>query len=187
MKGLAKLGPGAENVGIVERDEPEVCAGHVVIAVRTAGICGTDIHIVDDEFRSWPPVTMGHEICGVVEQIGDGVEGRAFRPRRLGNVLLDVRRLRLLPLRPREPLPRTPLDRIRQRRGVRTAAARPGEGSAPGAGVADRRGRSADRAARLRLQLPARPACRLSRRRRARRRPRPDRVAHRSGRQGVRR
>ncbi len=74
MKGLAKLGPGAENVGIVERDEPEVCAGHVVIAVRTAGICGTDIHIVDDEFRSWPPVTMGHEVCGVVEQIGDGVE-----------------------------------------------------------------------------------------------------------------
>jgi L-iditol 2-dehydrogenase len=74
MKGLAKLAPGPENVGIIERDEPAVSSGHVVLAVRTAGICGTDIHIVDDEFRSWPPVTMGLEVCGVVEQIGDGVE-----------------------------------------------------------------------------------------------------------------
>lgn len=74
VKGLAKLGPGRENVAVVERDEPVVCPGHVVIAVQAAGICGTDIHIVDDEFRSWPPVTMGHEVCGVVEQIGDGVD-----------------------------------------------------------------------------------------------------------------
>jgi L-iditol 2-dehydrogenase len=81
MKGLAKLGPGSENVGIVERDEPVVRAGHVVLAVRAAGICGTDIHIVDDEFRSWPPVTMGHEVCGVVERIGDGVESALLSAR----------------------------------------------------------------------------------------------------------
>jgi L-iditol 2-dehydrogenase len=74
MKGLAKLGPGPENVGIVERDEPAAVPGHVFLAVRAAGICGTDIHIIDDEFRSWPPVTMGHEVCGTVEQIGAGVD-----------------------------------------------------------------------------------------------------------------
>ena len=74
MKGLAKLGPGPENVGIVERAEPAAGPGYAVLAVRTAGICGTDVHIVDDEYRSWPPVTMGHEVCGVVEQIGAGVE-----------------------------------------------------------------------------------------------------------------
>lgn len=45
-----------------------------MIAVEAAGICGTDIHIVDDEFRSWPPVTMGHEVCGVVVEAGAGVD-----------------------------------------------------------------------------------------------------------------
>jgi L-iditol 2-dehydrogenase len=48
--------------------------GYVVLAVEAAGICGTDLHIVDDEFRSWPPVTMGHEVCGVVAELGDGVD-----------------------------------------------------------------------------------------------------------------
>lgn len=74
MKGLAKLGPGSESVGLVERDEPMVTPGHVVLGVRAAGVCGTDIHIIDDEFRSWPPVTMGHEVCGIVEQVGPGVD-----------------------------------------------------------------------------------------------------------------
>jgi L-iditol 2-dehydrogenase len=73
--GLAKLAPGRENVGLVERPEPVARPGHVVLEVEAAGICGTDLHIVDDEFRSWPPVTMGHEVCGVVSQLGDGVTG----------------------------------------------------------------------------------------------------------------
>lgn len=42
--------------------------------MQAAGICGTDLHIVDDEFRSWPPVTMGHEVCGVVAAVADDVD-----------------------------------------------------------------------------------------------------------------
>lgn len=74
VQGLTKLALGAENVRLTERPEPRVLPGHVVLAVRAAGICGTDIHIVDDEFRSWPPVTLGHEVCGVVAELGDGVD-----------------------------------------------------------------------------------------------------------------
>jgi L-iditol 2-dehydrogenase len=73
MDGLTKIAAGPENVGITERPEPVVTPGHVVLAVEAAGICGTDLHIVDDEFRSWPPVTMGHEVCGVVSELGEGV------------------------------------------------------------------------------------------------------------------
>jgi L-iditol 2-dehydrogenase len=73
VKGLAKLAPGPENVALVERPEPVAGPGHVVLEVEAAGICGTDLHIVDDEFRSWPPVTLGHEVCGVVSELGDGV------------------------------------------------------------------------------------------------------------------
>ena len=74
MLGLTKLAPGRESVELVERPEPVVRPGHVVLTVTAAGICGTDIHIVDDEYRSHPPVVMGHEVCGVVAEVGEGVD-----------------------------------------------------------------------------------------------------------------
>jgi L-iditol 2-dehydrogenase len=72
--GLTKLAPGHGNVALAERPEPTARPGHVVLDVFAAGICGTDIHIYDDEFPSRPPVTMGHEVSGVVAELGDGVE-----------------------------------------------------------------------------------------------------------------
>jgi L-iditol 2-dehydrogenase len=72
--GLAKLAPGAGNVGLAERPEPSAAPGHVVLEVAGAGICGTDLHIFDDEFPSEPPVTMGHEVSGVVAELGEGVD-----------------------------------------------------------------------------------------------------------------
>jgi L-iditol 2-dehydrogenase len=77
MLGVAKTAPGVGNVALVERPEPVVRAGHVVLEVTGAGICGTDLHIWDDEFPSEPPVTMGHEASGVVREVGEGVEGWA--------------------------------------------------------------------------------------------------------------
>jgi L-iditol 2-dehydrogenase len=72
--GVAKLAPGPGNVALVERPEPRARPGHVVLDVAAAGICGTDLHIVDDEFPSRPPVTLGHEVSGVVASLGDGVD-----------------------------------------------------------------------------------------------------------------
>jgi len=74
VKGLTKIAPGPENVGLTVREAPRAIPGYVVLDVQAAGICGTDIHIVDDEFRSWPPVTMGHEVCGIVAEAGEGVD-----------------------------------------------------------------------------------------------------------------
>ena len=74
MLGVAKLAPGPGNVALVERPEPAARPGHVVLGVVAAGICGTDLHIVDDEFPSHPPVTLGHEVSGVVATLGDGVD-----------------------------------------------------------------------------------------------------------------
>jgi L-iditol 2-dehydrogenase len=42
--------------------------------VQAAGICGTDLHIYYDEYRSWPPVVLGHEVAGCVAEVGSGVE-----------------------------------------------------------------------------------------------------------------
>ncbi len=66
MLGLTKLAPGAGNVGLSERPEREPGAGEALLEVRAAGICGTDLHIEAGEYPSVPPVTMGHEVCGVV-------------------------------------------------------------------------------------------------------------------------
>ncbi len=74
MRGLAKLAPGRGNVGLVERPERQPGRGEVAIEVHGAGVCGTDLHIEAGEFASVPPVTMGHEVSGVVSALGEGVD-----------------------------------------------------------------------------------------------------------------
>ncbi len=74
MIGVAKTAEGVGNVALTERPEPSAGPGQVVIAVRAAGICGTDLHIEAGEYRCVPPVTMGHECCGTVCEIGEGVD-----------------------------------------------------------------------------------------------------------------
>ncbi len=79
MLALRKLGYGAGNVELVEVPKPTVTNDDdVLIRVMAAGVCGTDIHILNDEFKYYPPVTLGHEFSGVVEETGPGVEG--FKP-----------------------------------------------------------------------------------------------------------
>ena len=73
MKALMKLAPGVGHVGVGDIDEPSPAAGQVKIRVRAAGICGTDWHIYQDEFKTQPPVVMGHEVAGEVAAVGDGV------------------------------------------------------------------------------------------------------------------
>ncbi len=73
MIGVTKLQVGVGNVGLAERPEREPGPGEVRLAVLGAGVCGTDLHIEADEFRSAPPVTMGHEVCGSVVALGEGV------------------------------------------------------------------------------------------------------------------
>lgn len=75
MKAVMKVAPGVGHVELREIDEPQVAAGQVKISVRAAGICGTDLHIYKDEFRSWPPVVLGHEVAGEVAEVGEGVSG----------------------------------------------------------------------------------------------------------------
>ncbi|HEX5781623.1 MAG TPA: alcohol dehydrogenase catalytic domain-containing protein, partial [Solirubrobacteraceae bacterium] len=74
MIGLAKLAAGEGNVDLAERPEREPEPGEVVLDVRAAGVCGTDLHIWLGEYDSVPPVTMGHEVCGVVAAVGEGVD-----------------------------------------------------------------------------------------------------------------
>jgi L-iditol 2-dehydrogenase len=72
--GLTKLAPGVGHVALSDRPLQPVGEGQVRVAVRAAGVCGTDLHIEAGEYPSLPPVTMGHEVCGVVEELSPGVD-----------------------------------------------------------------------------------------------------------------
>jgi threonine 3-dehydrogenase len=57
--------------------KPSPGPGEVLIAVRHAGMCGTDLHIADwdpwAQRRVNPPLIIGHEFAGEVAAVGDGV------------------------------------------------------------------------------------------------------------------
>ncbi len=74
MRALIKQAPGAHNVGLGSVPRPTPGSDEVLIEVYATGICGTDLHIQDDEFTSVPPVVMGHEVTGVVVEAGAGAE-----------------------------------------------------------------------------------------------------------------
>lgn len=56
---------------------PSPGPGEVRIAVRHAGVCGTDLHIADwdawAEGRIHPPIVVGHEFAGEIVEVGEGV------------------------------------------------------------------------------------------------------------------
>lgn len=49
--------------------------GEVLVKVDACGVCGTDVHIIEGTSRSTPPVVLGHEYAGVVEDVAKGAEG----------------------------------------------------------------------------------------------------------------
>jgi threonine 3-dehydrogenase len=78
MRALVKTtaAPGME---MREVPVPEIGATDVLVAVETASVCGTDLHIYHwDEWaqaRIKPPYIPGHEFCGTVAAVGKLVQG----------------------------------------------------------------------------------------------------------------
>ncbi|MBZ4645919.1 MAG: putative arabitol-phosphate dehydrogenase [Clostridia bacterium] len=80
MKALVKYAKGNGNMEIRDVPEPKPGPGQVKIEVKAAGICGSDLHIYHDDIAIPlnPPVVTGHEFCGVVVEVGEGVT--AWKP-----------------------------------------------------------------------------------------------------------
>jgi L-iditol 2-dehydrogenase len=56
--------------------EPAIQDDEVLVRIKAAGICGSDIHGMDGSTsRRIPPLIMGHEASGVIEQTGKDVIG----------------------------------------------------------------------------------------------------------------
>ena len=70
----ARPGPGLE---LAEVDVPQIGPRDVLIKVRAASICGTDLHIYNwdpwAQSRIKPPLIIGHEFCGDIVAVGEEV------------------------------------------------------------------------------------------------------------------
>lgn len=71
MKAAQIIRPGEATVGDVP--EPTIGADDVLIQVRAAGICGTDLHIFKGEYEATYPLIPGHEFSGEVTAVGANV------------------------------------------------------------------------------------------------------------------
>jgi len=76
MQALRKMRP-QRGAQIESVPVPALGPTQVLVRVRYASICGTDLHIYGwdrwSASRIHPPLTFGHEFCGVVEKVGDEV------------------------------------------------------------------------------------------------------------------
>ncbi len=75
MKALVKYAAGEGNVDILDVAEPVCGDSQVKIEVAFCGVCGTDVHVLHDTFRNYPPVILGHEFAGTVVEVGRNVKG----------------------------------------------------------------------------------------------------------------
>lgn len=48
-------------------------AGELLVRMRAAGVCHSDLHTYRGELRVQPPLVLGHEGAGIVEAVGEGV------------------------------------------------------------------------------------------------------------------
>jgi L-iditol 2-dehydrogenase len=84
MKALVKFASGEGNVEIQEVNEPCCGDNQVKLEIAYCGICGTDIHVLHDTFRNYPPVILGHEFSGTVVEVGRDVTNASLGARVTG-------------------------------------------------------------------------------------------------------
>ena len=74
MKAAVYKAPG--RVEVVEKPKPKIeQATDAVVRVTTASICGSDLHIYHGLLSAVEGLTVGHEFVGVVDELGEGVQG----------------------------------------------------------------------------------------------------------------
>ena len=92
MRALAFTGPGKAEV--LDVPAPTAAPGQVVVDVERAGICGTDMELFSGEMSyygtglSTYPLRPGHEWCGVVATVGDGVDEAWIGRRVTGDTMI---------------------------------------------------------------------------------------------------
>lgn len=71
--GLERTG---EALRLMELPEPQAGPGEIRLKVLTCGVCHTDLHVVDGDLpQRRSPIVPGHQVVGIVDQVGRGALG----------------------------------------------------------------------------------------------------------------
>lgn len=74
MKAAVYMGPG--EIVVKEVETPQAGPGEVLLRMRAAAVCGTDVRIyLKGQANVVPPAITGHEICGEIAEVGAGLDG----------------------------------------------------------------------------------------------------------------
>jgi threonine dehydrogenase-like Zn-dependent dehydrogenase len=96
MKAFVITGP--RGCGVQDVAPPTAGPGQVVVDVERAGLCGTDVEFFTGEMaylhqgHARYPVRIGHEWCGTVAAVGDGVDPAWLGRRTTGDTMLGCGR-----------------------------------------------------------------------------------------------
>lgn len=89
-------GPGRWTVADVE--PPRAAPGHVVVDIARVGVCGTDTELFSGEMQylrdglASYPLRPGHEWCGTVSAVGEGVDPSWLGRRTTGDTMIGCGR-----------------------------------------------------------------------------------------------
>jgi len=74
MQAVRFVGVG-KTAQIEDVPKPSPSAGQVLIKIGGAGVCHSDLHVMEEDLGFTPPFTLGHENAGWVAELGEGVTG----------------------------------------------------------------------------------------------------------------
>ncbi|MFB9679726.1 zinc-dependent alcohol dehydrogenase [Streptosporangium vulgare] len=99
MRAFVVTGP--RRFAVLDVEPPVPGPGQVVVDVERAGVCGTDMEFFSGEMaylkekdNARYPIRLGHEWCGMVSAVGEGVDGGWIGTRVTGDTMLGCGRCR---------------------------------------------------------------------------------------------
>ena len=76
MKAAKLFGP--NDIRVVDCAVPEISEDEILLKIGAAALCGTDLRMIANGYKGVDeehPLTLGHEIAGIIEQVGKNVQG----------------------------------------------------------------------------------------------------------------
>jgi threonine dehydrogenase-like Zn-dependent dehydrogenase len=89
---------GPRTCAVEDVPPPIALPGQVVVDIDRVGVCGTDVEFFTGEMaylhhgQAEYPIRLGHEWCGTVSAVGDGVDSGWIGRRTTGDTMLGCRR-----------------------------------------------------------------------------------------------
>ena len=74
MRAVRFVGVG-KSAQVIDVEKPSPGPGQVLIKIGGAGVCHSDLHVMEEDLGFTPPFTLGHENAGWVARLGEGVSG----------------------------------------------------------------------------------------------------------------